>query len=222
MKLGDTITVNVLGREVTARVANSREVDWRSLQINFVMVFSPNTFAGAPHMYVITARAPREDELDILRAVSGPFPTITSIRVRDALDAVNDLLGKLILAIRGANVMTMLTGILVLAGALATSLSGRIYDSVILKTYGATRGQLLRALVLEYSLLGLATAAFAIAAGSLSAWAIIHYVMGVDWAFSLATAAATALIALAVTVTAGLFTTWSALKASPARVLRVD
>jgi putative ABC transport system permease protein len=110
----------------------------------------------------------------------------------------------------------------VLGGALATGLSGRIYDAVILKTYGATRSQLLRSLIIEYAALGLATAAFAIVAGSLSAWAIITFIMQLDWQFSFVTAAATALIALVVTVTAGLMTTWSALRASPARVLRVD
>ncbi len=222
MKIGDTVTVNVLGREITAKVANFREVDWRSLQINFVMVFSPNTFAGAPHMYVVTAQAAPEAEPAILKAVSGPYPTVTSIRVRDALDAINTLMSQLITAIRGANAMTLLVGILVLGGALATGLSGRIYDAVILKTYGATRSQLLRSLVLEYAVLGLATAAFAIVAGSLSAWAIITFIMQLEWQFSFATAAATALIALVVTVAAGLITTWSALRASPARVLRVD
>jgi putative ABC transport system permease protein len=219
---GDTVTVNVLGREITAEVANLREVDWRSLQINFVMMFSPNTFAGAPHMYVITAQADEAAEPAILKAVSSPFPTVTSIRVRDALDAINKLMGQLITAIRGANAMTLLVGILVLGGALATGLSGRIYDAVILKTYGATRRQLLRSLVIEYAALGLATATFAIVAGSLSAWAIITFIMDLDWQFSFFTAAVTALLALVVTVAAGLITTWSALRASPARVLRVD
>ncbi len=173
-------------------------------------------------MYVITAQAQPAAEPAILKAVSGPYPTVTSIRVRDALDAINTLMGQLITAIRGANAMTLLVGILVLGGALATGLSGRIYDAVILKTYGATRSQLLRSLIIEYAALGLATAAFAIVAGSLSAWAIITFIMQLDWQFSFVTAAATALIALVVTVTAGLMTTWSALRASPARVLRVD
>ncbi len=222
LKIGDTVSVNVLGREITAEVANFRAVDWRSLQINFVMVFSPNTFAGAPHMFVVTAQADPARELDVLKAVSKPYPTITSIRVRDALDAINSLMVKLITAIRGANAVTVLAGILVLGGALATGLSGRIYDAVVLKTFGATRSQLLRALVIEYALLGLATAGFAIIAGGLSAWAIITQILGLEWQFSGLVAAATALVALAVTVAAGLITTWSALRANPARVLRVD
>ncbi len=222
MKLGDTVTVNVLGREITAEVANFRAVDWRSLQINFVMVFSPNTFAGAPHMFVITAQAEPTDELDILKAISQPFPTVTSVRVRDALDAINSLMGKLVTAIRGANAVTLLAGILVLGGALATGLSSRIYDAVILKTYGATRSQLVRALVLEFGLLGLATAAFAVLAGSLSAWAVITQVLGIEWQFSATVAFTTALAAMVITVGAGLMTTWVALKTSPARILRVD
>ncbi|MEP6338089.1 MAG: FtsX-like permease family protein, partial [Anderseniella sp.] len=179
-------------------------------------------FAGAPHMFVVTAQADRARELEILKAVSTPYPTITSIRVRDALDAINSLMGKLITAIRGANAVTVLAGILVLGGALATGLSGRIYDAVVLKTYGATRSQLLRALVIEYALLGLATAVFAIIAGGLSAWAVITQILGLEWQFSGLIAVATALVALAVTVAAGLATTWSALRANPARVLRVD
>lgn len=222
LKIGDTVTVNVLGREITAEIANFRAVDWRSLQINFVMVFSPNTFAGAPHMFVITAQSDPARELDILKQVAQPYPTITSIRVRDALEAINSLMGKLITAIRGANAITLLAGILVLGGALATGLSGRIYDAVILKTYGATRSQLLKALVIEYGLLGLATACFAIMAGSLAAWAVITQVLGIEWQFYELVAVATALAALVVTISAGLVTTWSALKASPARVLRVD
>ena len=222
LKLGDTVSVNVLGREVTAEIANFREVDWRSLQINFVMVFSPNTFVGAPHMFVVTAQADPDNELGILKAVSQPFPTISSIRVRDALDAINSLMGKLLTAIRGANAVTLLAGILVLGGALATGLSGRIYDAVILKTFGATRSQLLRALVMEYLILGLATAAFAVLAGVLSSWAILTLILGTGWQFSALVSVTTAIAALIITITAGLLTTWSALKANPARVLRVD
>src|SRR5690606_39485376 len=58
LKLGDTVTVNVLGRNITARIASFREVQWESLAINFVMVFSPNTFAGAPHSWLATLSDP--------------------------------------------------------------------------------------------------------------------------------------------------------------------
>ncbi|MBV9508805.1 MAG: hypothetical protein JO303_00820, partial [Caulobacteraceae bacterium] len=168
LKVGDTVTVNVLGRSLTARIANLRKIDWQSLGINFVMVFSPNSFAGAPHMVLATAAFPGAEvpvrEAALAKDVATTFPTITTVRVKDVLDAVNALVGKLALAIRGASAVTIAASVLVLSGALAAGRRARVYDAVVLKVLGATRGRLLLAFLLEYGMLGLATAAFGIAA----------------------------------------------------------
>ncbi|MBV8286069.1 MAG: FtsX-like permease family protein, partial [Hyphomicrobiales bacterium] len=170
LKLGDAVTVNVLGRNLTATVANLRAVEWQNLGINFVMVFSPATFRGAPHSHIATLTYPggstTEEEVALLRAVADAFPTVTILRVRDALDAVGQIVSNLALAIRGASVLTLLVAVLVLGGALAAGHRHRVYDAVILKTVGATRMRLLSAYALEYLALGLATAVFGIAAGS--------------------------------------------------------
>src|SRR5207249_1937793 len=139
IKVGDKITVNVLGRDITATVASLRAVDWRSLGINFVMVFSPNTLKAAPHNNLVTVTMNGGDEAKLVNEVARAFPAVTAIRVKDAIDTVSDLLAKMIAAIRGANAVTLLTGVLVLAGALSAGLGPRIYDAVVLKTYGATR-----------------------------------------------------------------------------------
>ncbi|MGI9464419.1 MAG: ABC transporter permease, partial [Aestuariivirgaceae bacterium] len=118
LKIGDEVKVNVLGREITAKVASFRKVDWRSLNINFVMVFSPNTLKGAPHMNIVTVSMDEDAESQLLASVSKAFPTVTAVRVKDALDAVSDLLAKLLVAIRSASAMTFVVGILVLAGAM--------------------------------------------------------------------------------------------------------
>ena len=222
LKVGDRVTVNVLGRDIEATIANLRRVDWRSLQINFAMVFSPSTLKAAPHIELVTASVPPGSEADVLKAVTATFPTVTAVSVKDALVAVNDLADKLLLAIRGANAITLLVGAIVLAGALATSLSTRLYDAAVLKTFGATRRQLVGAFTLEYALLGLLTAAFATVAGSGASWAIITFVMDTEWRFSPGTALLTALVGMALTVAAGLFTTWRALDAKPARILRTE
>ena len=149
LKLGDTITVNVLGRTLTAKIANLRTVDWRKLGINFVFVFSPNTFAGAPH----TGSPPRRSReraapiarLELLRDAATAFPAVTTVRVKDALDALNDIVGQLALAIRGASSVALVASVLVLAGALAAGQRSRLYDAVVLKTLGATRWRLLGA-----------------------------------------------------------------------------
>lgn len=223
--IGDTITVNVLGRNITARVANLRRVNWRSLGINFVFVFSPNAFAGAPHMHLATAAFPRgagaARELALLKDVATAYPTVTSVRVKDTLDAIARIADQLALAVRGATSIALIASMLVLGGALSAGQRGRIYDAVVLKTLGATRGRLLFAYILEYSALGLATAGFAVLAGSVAAWAILVKVMKLEefvWAWTAATLPV--LVALLVTVTLGLAATWRILGQKPARHLR--
>ena len=222
--VGDTVTVSVLGRSITARVANLREVKWERLGINFVMVFSPATFAGAPHTVLATLAFPdggdTAREVALLKAAAARFPAVTTVRVKETLEEAQRMLDNLSLGIRAASLVTLLTSVLVLAGALAAGREGRIYDAVILKTLGATRARLALAYGLEYAGLGLATAVFAVAAGSLAAYVVVVEVMEIAFTFSpLACLAATG-GALVITVGIGLAGTLRALSAPPARVLR--
>ncbi len=181
LKIGDTITVNVLGRNVTARIANLRAVDWENLGINFVLVFSPGTFDGAPHTDIATLTfadgGTTAEETAVIKALADAFPTVTAVRVKDALDAVDALVGKLVLALRGASSITLIAAALVLGGALAAGQRFRIYDAVVLKTLGATRARLTAAYAIEYLLIGLATVVFGVAAGSLAADLVVTRVM---------------------------------------------
>ncbi len=220
VKIGDEITVNVLGREITAKVANLRQVNWRSLGINFVMVFSPSTLKGAPHSHIVTVEMDGGDEAQLLNRMARAYPSVTAVRVKDAIDIVSGLLEQMLVAIRGANVLTLFTGILVLAGALAAGLSERLYEAVVLKTYGASKRQLVGAFVIEYAGLGLAAAAFGLAVGSAASWFLARFILEMPWSFSLMTASLTALIAMLVTIVAGLAVTWTALSAKPAPYLR--
>ena len=224
LALGDQVTVNVLGRNLTATVANLRTVDWQSLGINFVMVFSPATFRAAPHTHIATLTYPgggtSEEEAGLLKAMADAFPAVTTVRVREALDSIGHIVTNLALAIRGASVLTLLVAVLVLGGALAAGHRHRVYDAVILKTVGATRMRLLSAYALEYLALGLATALFGVAAGSAAAALIITKVMNLPFAWlpgPLLTAAAGA---VATTVLLGLIGTFTALGQKPASVLR--
>jgi putative ABC transport system permease protein len=224
LALGDQVTVNVLGRNLTATVANLRTVDWQSLGINFVMVFSPATFRAAPHTHIATLTYPgggtSEEEAGLLKAMADAFPAVTTVRVREALDSIGHIVTNLALAIRGASVLTLVVAVLVLGGALAAGHRHRVYDAVILKTVGATRMRLLSAYALEYLALGLATALFGVAAGSAAAALIITKVMNLPFAWlpgPLLTAAAGA---VAATVLLGLVGTFTALGQKPALVLR--
>ncbi|NNM71043.1 ABC transporter permease [Enterovirga aerilata] len=224
LAIGDSVTVNVLGRSLTARIANLRKVDWRRLGINFVMVFSPNTFTGAPHTELMTITLPRGAdpalEPRLLRDVARAFPSVTSVRVKDALEAFNEIVGQLLFAIRIASSVALLASVLVLAGALAAGHRARVYDAVILKTLGATRPKLVLAYAIEYGALGLATALFGLVAGSAAAFFVITRVMKLGFSPDLGPAAAWALAAVFVAVGLGLAGTWRILGQKPARYLR--
>jgi putative ABC transport system permease protein len=223
LKIGDEIVVNVLGRDIQARIGNMRNVDWQSLGINFVLVFSPNAFKGAPHTHIATLTETHPDstgDAKIIRAVADAFPMVTSVRVREALETIGSVVSNLVLAIRGASAVTLISAILVLGGALAAGHRHRVYDAVILKTLGATRARLLGAYALEYLLIGFATAVFGVIAGSVAAWLIVTRLMTLSFIWQAGSAAGVVLAALIVTVGLGLAGTLLALNQKPATVLR--
>jgi putative ABC transport system permease protein len=224
LKIGDAISVNVLGREITASVANIRSVDWQSLGINFVLVFSPSAFSAAPHSDIATLSYPgggtSEEETALSKAVADAFPAITTVRVKDALEAVGSIVTNLVLAVRGASMVALLGAVLVLGGALAAGHRHRVYDAVILKTLGATRAQLLVAFALEYVLLGIAAALFGTAVGTIAGWLVVTELMNLAFVWLPLPAILAVLGALTVMVTFGLLGTFVALGHKAAPVLR--
>jgi len=223
LKIGDEIVVNVLGRDIPATISNLRTVDWQSLGINFVLVFSPNAFKGAPHTHIATLTETHPDsagDARIIKSVADAFPMVTSVRVREALETIGTVVTNLVLAIRGASAVTLISAILVLGGALAAGHRHRVYDAVILKTLGATRARLLGAYALEYLLIGFATAVFGVIAGSIAAWLIVTRLMTLSFIWQAGSAAGVVAAALTVTVGLGLAGTLLALNQKPATVLR--
>jgi putative ABC transport system permease protein len=223
LKLGDTVTVNVLGRNITARIANFRTVEWRSMSINFVMVFSPNTFKGAPHAWLATLSDPGAslaEDAKVMRDVTNAFPGITSVRIKDALDVASAIVAQIAVAIRAAASIAIVVSVLVLAGAIAAGNRARIHDAVVLKTLGARRMMLARAYLYEYFLLGLSASVFALAAATAAAWYVMIEIMDLPFQFLPGTAVSTVIVALLVTAGTGLIGTWSVLGQKAAPVLR--
>jgi len=221
--IGDEIVVNVLGRDIKASIGNMRTVDWQGLGINFALVFSPNAFKGAPHTHIATLTEAHPDpagDARIVKAVADAFPMVTSVRVREALETIGTVVTNLVLAIRGASIVTLISAILVLGGALAAGHRHRVYDAVILKTLGATRARLLGAYALEYLMIGFATAIFGVIAGSVAAWLIVTRLMTLSFIWQAGSAAGVVAAALIVTVGLGLLGTLLALNQKPATVLR--
>src|SRR5262249_21790727 len=156
----------------------------------------------------------------LLKAAAEEFPMVTTVPVKEAIEAIAKVVDNLALGIRGASLITLIAATLVLGGALAAGRRNRVYDAVILKTLGATRMRLLGAYALEYLVLGLATAIFGVAAGSVAAALVVTKVMNVSFVWLPGAAAAAAGSALAVTIVLGLLGTFSALGQKPAPVLR--
>jgi putative ABC transport system permease protein len=224
LKVGDSVVVNVLGRDITAKVANFRKVNWRSFAINFVLVYSPNVFKGAPYSELVSAALPADDgpekEIALLRAAAQKFPEVASVRVRDALETVEALVSKLALAIRAATGVALLTSALVLTGALAANRRARIADAIILKILGATRARLTAMFLMEYAILGAATGVFGVGAGTLTAYLVVKRIMQSDFIFDWAPTLAAAGGGLAFTIGLGMIGAWRILGQKPAAFLR--
>lgn len=220
LAIGDTITVNVLGRDIDARIFNLQDIDFRDGGIDFFMIMSPGIVAQAPHTYVATVRVGLEQETALFDAVSKAFPNVTIVNVRTTLVQVGEMLGMLATAMTAAGMITILAGILVLSGAIAAGHRARMYEAVVLKVLGATRGRLAAIYAIEYGLLGALAGLAAFVAGSVAAWAITTFVLEIPLAFSLRAVAVTILCGAAGTLILGLIGGFAALSAKPAARLR--
>ncbi|MGV8997745.1 MAG: ABC transporter permease [Parvibaculaceae bacterium] len=220
LKLGDKITVNVLGREITAKIANTRLVEWQSFGINFIMVFSPGVLASAPHSALATVTMGARGEANLERGLAAAFPNVTSVRVKLALEQISLVLSQFSLAVRATGVVTLLSGVLVLAGAMAAGFRARLRDSVVLKVLGATRLTIMGIYMREYLVLGLATSLIAGAAGSIAAYAVVVIMMHMPWHFLPLTLLSTVVLATLATIAMGLAGTYGALSSPAARGLR--
>ncbi len=223
LSVGDRITFDVAGRLIEAEIANLRTIAWDSLTINFFSVLSPGAVDGLPQTRLATLRAAdAASEAAVVAAVTDRFDHISAIRVRDALAVLQGILGSITLAIRATAGVAVMSGLLVLAGAIAAGHHRRRADAVVMKVLGATRAVILRGFLVEYGLLGLVTAAIAALAGSLAAWIVITRVMGGVFVFDPILVAAIVFGGAAVTVLTGFIGTWRILSVKAARYLRHD
>lgn len=220
LKLGDPVTVSVLGQEVTARVANFRQVQWDSFGFNFVLVFSPGTFAEFPHNLSATVAMPPARTGAVMRALLPRFPSVSVIEVGGVLKQVQDVIGQLSSAIAAAASVAILAGIAVLIGAITAAREARTYDAVMLKVLGATRAQVLGTQAIEYALLGTIVAGVALALGLVGAWVVVVQVFAFAWLPDYPAVLATVGIGIGVTMVVGLLGSLPILAARPAQALR--
>jgi len=218
--VGDTLRVNVLGRDFDMRIASLREIAWRSLGINFTMVASPGFLERAPHTHIATVRVAPAGEAGVLRAVTDALPNVSGIRVADVLGAVASLVGKIAAALAATGSITLAAGALVLVGAVAAGQRRRMAEAVVLKTLGATRRQIRGAWLVEFGIVGATAGIIAALVGTLASWGVVHFLMRADWVFLPGVLAATLLGCVALMLGFGYAGTASALRARAAPFLR--
>ena len=220
--VGDTITLNVLGRDLDMKVANLRSIQWRQLAINFTLVASPGLLERAPHMHIATVREPPAEDAPLLRAVTDALPNVTGIRVADILQSVADLVGKLAAALAATGSVTLASGALVLAGAVAAGQRRRVAEAVVLKTLGATRAQIRTAWMVEFGLIGVTAGLIAAALGTAASWGVMHYMLRAPWSFLPGVLALTVGGCVLLMLGFGYAGTAAALRVRPAPFLRND
>ena len=219
--VGDTITLNILGKEITATIASLRYIDWTNLEMNFVFIFSPGTLESAPHSIISAVYASNlEAEEDLQKTVTDLFPNVSAISVKHALENANKILTAISIAIKLTASVTLLAGILVLIGAFSSQQQKRIHDATIYKVLGGTRKRILLTYVMEYSILGLLSAVVSIILASSVSWVIVSKIMKTDFSLSLTAIFFTTTISLVLTISLGLFRTWRSLGMKASSVLR--
>jgi putative ABC transport system permease protein len=219
--IGDRLSFNVLGRVIEAQIASLRpEIDWSQGRLDFVFLFSPGVLEAAPHTFAATVEVPPAREAALLDQLAATLPNVTPITIREVVERVGEVLGNLRIAIAVVGGVTLLSGILVLAGAVAAARRRHLYEAVVLKVLGARRSDLLRIFLLEYLGLGATAAIAGGVLGTLGAAVIVVGVMDLEWTFAPAVVLLVLLLALAITLAAGFIGTWRLLGRSTAAVLR--
>jgi putative ABC transport system permease protein len=220
VNVGDTLTVSVLGREIEARIASLREIHWDTMGFNYILVFSPSALEKAPHNLAATIDSGDGNKAAVSRAILGAGPSATIVDVGEIVSEVSNVLRQMAVAILIAASVAVLAGIAVLIGALAASRLARSYDSVILKTLGATRGQILAVQALEYGLLALVVTAVSVALGLTGAWFVIVRIFEFGWRPDWLVVGATLVGGAVLTLGIALLSSLPLLKLRPASALR--
>lgn len=217
---GDKITVNILGRDIEATIANTRTVNWMNFTVNFAITFAPGTLETAPHSWLATVVADPAQETTIQRNMGRAFPNVSMIRLSDAVNAAGTILGNMANAVRGTALIAIVTGVLVLAGSLAATRRERIYDTVILKVLGTRRSTIIKGFFFEFALLGVVSAIVSLVLGSIISWAVMTYMMELEWTFYPIPALITVGAGICLTLAISWAIMGNVLASSPAKYLR--
>ncbi|HSE57841.1 MAG TPA: FtsX-like permease family protein [Nitrospiraceae bacterium] len=220
LDVGSTVELEIQGAVVAAEVSSIRKVEWGNFTTNFYMILSPGSIEGAPFTYVATARVRPDQEVPLQQAMVRAFPNVTAINIGDVLDSFTAMLDRLALAIRAVALFSVLSGAVVMGAALSATRYRRLYESVVFKALGATRGLLLRSFASEYALLGLAAGLIGLVLANVLAWGVLRFLFELDWSFHPAVVGLSLASTVGLTLAVGFVSTFRLLGQRPLPVLR--
>ena len=184
------------------------------------MVFSPNSLKTAPHSHIATIYSKENSEGELLKTISGSYPNVTAISMRDTLSRVTETLTIIAAVTRWSSGITIIIGFVVLIGVAVATEKRRNYEACLMKTLGASNSQILISFTIRSFIVGTGAGLMAILVSNLAAWIIISGFMEARFSFDLANAFFIILSGILINVIAGLFFAWKPLSASISQTLR--
>ncbi len=220
--VGSTLSFDVQGVPVELRVGSLRTVEWERFGLNFFLVVEPGALDRAPRFRVATVRLPPEAERPLQNRLAASFPNVTVLRLREILEKITDVLGRVGLGVRFLGGFTVLAGMAILAGSVSAGALRRAREVALYKTLGMTRAQVTLAFGVEYALVGLVAGAIGTGGAVLLAWSVTRFGFELPWAWDPAAYLLAIVVAAVLTVVAGLSASLRALGARPLTVLRSE
>ena len=222
VKIGDSITFEISGRQVTARVTSVRKIDFRNTRTFFIFVFSPGSLERAPQTFAanVLKKLPETDRQRLQRRVVDRFPNAQIFDVADIIATVQKLVDNFVLAISFVGSFVILSGMLILVGSIALTKSQRIYENAILKTLGARRKTLAMILLAEYGMLGLLAGLIGAVFATALSFGVAKWVFSIEWEFEPVLTFAGVAITVALVSIVGIASSFDVLFRKPLGTLR--
>jgi putative ABC transport system permease protein len=222
VRVGSTLRFDVQGVPIDVVVTSLRTVDWQTFGINFFLVVEPGVLEQAPQQRLAVARLPLGSEQRVQDQVAAEYPNITLLRIREILEKVLNVLGRISLGIRFLGGFTVVAGVAILAGAISAGTARRGREVALLKTLGMTRRGVAATFAVEYALIGLVAGTIGTLGGTALAWGVVTRGFEIPWKLDPAIMVLALAASVALAVVAGLAASFRALERRPIEILRAE
>ena len=219
-KIGSQLTMDIQGIKITAPVTSIRKVNWRNMRTNFYMIFSSGALEGAPITYVATVNVPIHQELELQHAVVNALPNVTALSTRDIVDTIEGIVNKLKTLVDFMSAFTIMAGLIILSGSVASTKYRRLKESAVLKILGAKQNKIAGILGVEYATVGVLASIIGVGMASGLSWGIMKYLVKAPWHLRLDIMLWTLGLSIALTTLTGIISSIDVLKNKPLKTLR--